>query len=373
GNSDAAFAVLVSRHVNLVYSAALRKTGNFAVAEEITQAVFVILAQKAAVISPKTILSGWLYQTARFSAASFLKSEARRVRREQEAFMQNELHATADDKVWEQLKPLLEDAMGNLGDKDRAAVVLRFFGGKSFAEVATACGVSENAAKKRVSHGLDKLHRYFSKRGVSSTAATIIAAISTNSVQAAPAGLAQSVTAVAAADGAAVTAPTLTLIKGALKLMAWTKAKTAIAVGLAAILAAGTTTIVIHYYRNGPFVRKMDLSANEEARYERLTSTRPEQAAKAFLEACGRQDWTEVAQFWTPRSRYPLGDSFKENCGGLQVVSLGKPFWGWLVAGKYGGVFVPYELRFKDGAVRKSQLAIRCDNPEKRWYFDGGL
>src|ERR1017187_8420035 len=191
-NSDAAFAALVSRHVNLVYSAALRKAGNPHAAEEITQAVFIILAQKAGRIPDKTILPGWLYQTARLTAAGFLKREIRRVRREQEAYMQTELHADAPDETWQQLAPLLEDAMGQLGEKDRAAVVLRFFGGKSFAEVGTAAGVSENAAKKRVTRALEKLRKCFMKRGIASTAETIAGAISANSIQAAPAALAKS-------------------------------------------------------------------------------------------------------------------------------------------------------------------------------------
>ncbi len=91
GNSESAFAALVSRHVNLVYCAALRKTGNPAAAEEITQVVFILLAQKAGRLPDKTVLPGWLYQTARLAAASFLKPEARRSRREQEAYMQTEL------------------------------------------------------------------------------------------------------------------------------------------------------------------------------------------------------------------------------------------------------------------------------------------
>jgi uncharacterized protein (TIGR03435 family) len=246
GNSEAAFAALVSRHVNLVYSAALRKAGNPHAAEEITQAVFIILAQKAGRIPDKTILPGWLYQAARLTAANFLRREIRRVRREQEAFMETELHAAApDDEIWRQLAPLLEDAMGQLGDKDRAAVLLRFFGGKSYAEVAAVAGVSENAAKKRVGHGLEKLRKFFMKRGIASTAETIAGAISAHSVQAAPAALAKSVTAVAVAKGAAASASTLTLIKGALKIMAWAKAKTAILAGVAAILAVGTTTVVV--------------------------------------------------------------------------------------------------------------------------------
>ena len=248
GNSDDAFAVLVTRHVDLVFSAALRKTGNPHAAEEITQAVFIILAQKAGRIVDKTILPGWLYQTARLTASGFLRRETRRVRREQKAYMQTASHAVAPDETWEQLAPLLEDAMGQLGDKDRAALVLRFFGGKSFAEVAAAAGVSENAAKKRVIHALEKLHRYFSKRGVSSTTAIIADAISANSVQTAPVALAKAV----AASGS-----TLTLIKGALKIMAWTKAKTAIVAGAAAVLTVGTITIIVkesQHSANKPFV-----------------------------------------------------------------------------------------------------------------------
>jgi RNA polymerase sigma factor (sigma-70 family) len=250
GNSDNAFAALVSRHVNLVYSAALRKAGNPHAAEEITQAVFIILAQKAGRIPTRTILPGWLYQTAWLTAANYLKRDIRRVRREQEAFMQSQSdlprqNETAADETWQQLAPLLEDAMGQLGDKDRAAVLLRFFGGRSFAEVATAAGVSENAAKKRVTRALEKLRKFFTKRGVGSAAETIAGAISAHSVQAAPALLAKSVTAIALAKGATASASTLTLIKGALKIMAWTKMKTAAVAVVAVIVATGTTTLVI--------------------------------------------------------------------------------------------------------------------------------
>jgi RNA polymerase sigma factor (sigma-70 family) len=253
GNSDAAFAALVSRHVDLVFSAALRKAGDPHAAEEITQAVFIILAQKAGRIVDKTILPGWLYQTARLTASSFLRRETRRIRREQEVFMQTASHAVALDETWEQLAPLLEDAMGQLGDKDRAAVVLRFFGGKSFAEVAVAAGVSENAAKKRVIHALEKLRRYFSKRGVSSTTAIIADAISAHSIQAAPVALAKAATAAAITKGAAASGSTLTLIKGALKIMAWTKAKTVIVVGASVLLAAGTaTTLVVQHKLHSP-------------------------------------------------------------------------------------------------------------------------
>jgi RNA polymerase sigma factor (sigma-70 family) len=371
-NSDTAFAALVSRHVNLVYSAALRKTGNPDAASEITQAVFVILAQKAGRIPDKTVLPGWLYQTARLTASSFLKSEARRARREQEAYMQTELRTASPDETWEQLAPLLEDAMGQLREKERAAVVPRFFGDKSFAEVATVSGVSENAAKKRVRHALEKLRLYFSRRGVSSTTAIIAGAISANSVHAAPSALAKAVMAAAAAKGAAASGSTLTLIKGALKIMAWTKAKTAVVVGVAAILVVGTPTIVIHQYLNHwIFTSTKELSNDVEAQYASYTGMTPGQAARTFFEACSREDWTEAAKFWPPGSRYPLDDKIKNIFGGLRIVSLGKPFSGWIGGRKSGGVWVPYEIRLKNGRVKTFSLQLQLDN--KSWQVEGGL
>ena len=243
--SEEAFAELVRRHVNLVYSAALRHAGIAAHAEEITQAVFVILARKAAGLRPDTILDAWLYETTRWTALSFLRGERRRQWREQEAFMQSTFQESTGDPVWHQLSPLLDEAMARLGKKEREAVVLRFFKEKSLREVAAAMQVTEAAAQSRVHRALEKLHRYFARRGVSSTTAIIAGAISANSVQAAPVALAKAVSAVALAKGATASTSTLTLIKGALKIMAWTKAKTAVVTGVVVLLAAGTTTITV--------------------------------------------------------------------------------------------------------------------------------
>jgi RNA polymerase sigma factor (sigma-70 family) len=396
--SEEAFAALVQRHIALVHSVAMRHTANAQHAQDITQAVFVILARKAGTLGRKTVLPGWLYHTARLTAANLQRAETSRVRREQEVFMQSQIEESVNDALWRELSPQLDEAMAGLGTSERDALVLRYFQNKSMAEVGEFLGLAENTAQKRVSRALEKLRAFFTKRGVSSTTAILAGVISANSVQAVPVTLAKSVTAVALAKGAAASASTLTLIKGALKIMAWTKAKTAIVAGAAVILAAGTVTpIVIHHYRanSSIFSSKTELTDADNANYQKLTGTTPAQVAQTFFDVCAKEDWAEAAKYWPPgllKRRPDFMNGFTNYFGGLEIVSLGKPFKGRIIlagipAGErkrmgaqgarkdfdYPGVYVPYEIRVKDGDVRKWQLAIRCDNPEHRWYFDGGM
>lgn len=247
-NSESAFAKIVSRHVDKVYSVALRHTRNVHAAEEITQGVFVILARKAKSMRRHTALSGWLYETARLTALTYIRSEIRRAHREEEAHMQTTVEGGGDpsspETIWPHIESLLDDALANLSTADRHAIVLRYFDGKSLSEVGAALGASEEAAKKRVTRAVEKLRGWFTKRGVTLTATVLTAAISANSVQAASVGLAATVTA-AAAKGTLLTATLTTLVNTTVKIMTWLKFRFAVGAGLTVLLVCGLATLAV--------------------------------------------------------------------------------------------------------------------------------
>src|SRR5258708_5522562 len=238
-DSEEAFATLVARHVNKVYSVARRHARNQHLSEEITQVVFVILARKSRQLGKRLCLSGWLCRRARLSAVTFVRSEIRRTRREQEAHMQNLLNES-ESEVWPQIAPLLDAAMAGLSEADHDAVALRFFDGKSMKEIGAALGASEDAVKMRVNRAVEKLRIFFTRRGIVCSAAALTAAISANSVHAAPIGLALTISTAAAHAG--ITLTTTATAKG---IAMTTIQKTLIAGTIAVACTAGVGTYVV--------------------------------------------------------------------------------------------------------------------------------
>jgi RNA polymerase sigma factor (sigma-70 family) len=233
-NSEQAFATLVSRYVNLVYSVALRRGREPHLAEEITQAVFIILARKAKRLSPETILSGWLCRTARYVSAHTLRDQRRRQFRERESQMQSTLNEP-ESGVWDQIAPLLDEALNRLGEKEHDAIVLRFLDGKELRQVGEAMGTTEDAARMRVNRGLEKLRKFFTNKGLTLSTTSIARAVGAHSIQAAPAELAATIT-VAALSGTTIT--TAALVSAA-KTLSMTTLQKAIVATSVALLAAG--------------------------------------------------------------------------------------------------------------------------------------
>jgi RNA polymerase sigma factor (sigma-70 family) len=201
--SEGAFAELVRRRVDLVYSVARRQCGGDAhLAEEVTQRVFADLAKKAKTLAGRSVISGWLYRSAQFAASDAVRSERRRRAREQEDFLMKDTttelnggHRVEENAETERLRPLLDAALGALSEADRDAVALRFLEERPWAEVANTLGLKEDAARKRVARALDSLQGLLARRGITSTAVVLSGALGGQVGVAAPVGLATSVVA----------------------------------------------------------------------------------------------------------------------------------------------------------------------------------
>lgn len=237
-HSEAAFAELTRRHVDLVYSAALRLVhGDDPSAQDVTQQVFAEVARQAPRLARHPALVGWLYTTTRLMSLRVTRTEQRRKAREQEAHTMNELlHDDVPATDWNELRPVIEEAMHELNEKDRHALLLRFFQNKTLNQVGAVLNLTENAARMRVDRALEKLRGTLARRGISTTAGALAIAVSANAVQAAPAGFAASLSGAALAASAAHASAVITATQ---TIAMTTIQKTMMAAALAAAVGTG--------------------------------------------------------------------------------------------------------------------------------------
>jgi len=238
--SEEAFTELASRHCDWVYSAARRRVGDAHLAQDVAQAVFLLLAEKAARLSGVS-LRGWLFKATRYASANALRVRARQEKNEKKAAVLKSESSPADTApVWEEVEPLLEDAMDHLRSSDREAVLLRFYQRKTLAEVGKAIGVSEDAAQKRVAAAVERLRRLLRRRGVTTGAGLLAATLLAHTTRAAPPTLLISSSSVSASAGATA------ISKGVSAMMLVAKLKiAAVVILLGSLVPVGATAILI--------------------------------------------------------------------------------------------------------------------------------
>ena len=235
-HSESAFQELVTRYVDLVYSAAIRRVdGDTQLAEDVTQEVFTHLAGKVGSLPPNLMLGGWLHRHTGFAASTAMRAKQRRRSRERQAVEMNALHEPSEAD-WKQLAPVLDEAMDELDAADRDALVLRYFERRELRAVGAALGVSDDTAQKRVSRAVERLREDFAKHGVTVGASGLAVIISANAIQAVPTGLGTTISATAIATAKTGSG----MVLGAVKTMTTTKLAlsivTVVVVGILATL-----------------------------------------------------------------------------------------------------------------------------------------
>jgi RNA polymerase sigma factor (sigma-70 family) len=272
GHAEDAFSEVVRRHLGLVYSAALRQVRSPQLAEEVAQSTFIKLAGHAHRLAPDTILSAWLYEVTRRTAIDVVRGEVRRQLREKIAVEMNTMNATADD--WTQIEPFLDDAMRALDDTDRTAVLLRFFENKSLREVGETLGTTDDTARKRVNRAVERLRGFFAKRGVTVGSSGLVVVISANAVQAAPAGLAVTISAAAAFAGTTIATTTTATATKAIAMTATQK------VLIVATLAAAVGTGIYKAREASTLRTQVQTLQQQTPLTEQLTRERDEAAGQ---------------------------------------------------------------------------------------------
>ncbi len=239
---------VVRSHAGWVHACASRRVGNEAMAEDVTQAVFILLWQKRSRLGKEVTVTGWLYRAVRYCAARALRVKRIRERHEREAAMAGLRDRSCGEATWGEVSPELERAVDRLSERDRAAVLLRFYRHMSFAEVGCCLGISEDAAQKRVERAVGKLREKLAGKGVEVEAGSLGAMVLAHAVEGMEGGVAGLVEKVMAGIGGGGGNGTAGMIaQGAAKMMVLAKVKVAaVVVGAALVAAVGAAEIVTH-------------------------------------------------------------------------------------------------------------------------------
>jgi RNA polymerase sigma factor (sigma-70 family) len=354
--SEAAFTELVHRHLDLVYSAALRQVRSPQLAEEVAQSVFADLARNAARLQPETVLAAWLYQVARRTAVDVIRRESRRQLREQLALEMADMND--HPSIWKEIEPLLEEAMERLEPAERSAILLRFFENRNLREVGETLGTSEDAAQKRVSRAVDRLREFLSQRGVTVGASGLALALSANAVQSAPLGLAMTISTGAAAATISAAAfhgaTTTTTTMGTTKVLAMTTLQKI------AVTAVITAAVGVGVYETRQAARARQqlhaLLQSEDPLKEqmrRLTQER-EEAAAQLIAVRDQNEALRASLADLPKLRGEVG-RLRENARELAQIKAAAT-----TTGDDAGI----DSAFKTWAVRAARLRQRLDQAQ---------
>ena len=272
--SRQAFGEIVERHIALVHTSAMRQcTNDPHAACDVTQVVFMLLAHKAPRINPNSVLSGWLIRATCFAARSHRRAESRRKRHEARAAAararedasqvrdtnESNIDPTLGRDLWNRMSPVIDELLGNLPSPARDVLALRFMEGNTYAQISRRLGTTEEAARKRAERGLSALRAALARRGIHTYHDALEAALLSAAPVAVPVALARAV-----AEGAGQTPHHTLIVKGAIKIMAWTKAKIAVASVAAALLVTGGGMLAHHLVTSSQstFVVPLPASSN---------------------------------------------------------------------------------------------------------------
>jgi RNA polymerase sigma factor (sigma-70 family) len=350
-NAEEAFAEFVRRNLGLVYHAALRQCGGDGHrAQDVAQAVFTDVARKARSLARRPALAGWLHTSTRYAAAQAVRGEVRRQRREQEAHAMNEILAKANGEdaaaaEWERMRPVIDEALHGLSERDREAVLARFFEGRAFAEIGARLRMSEDAARMRVERALEKLRAALVKRGITSTTAALGVALANQAAAVVPAGLVASVTGAALAG-----ASSAVVVGGIFTFMSTTK----IMMGVAAAVALAAVGAAIY---EADQVKRRDERLAEAVRQQTAMQAKITNLEGRLKAESGRAEAAEADS----AKLLEAVESFKKGMG-AKAVEANKPITREVV-----------EARFKRAQELAAGGQLEVALRDYLWCYDEGM